>query len=89
MDAASQTNLSTIEINFRETQPAVEGAATEGNGVPTNVVAQDRAISHPIILLIEQRFARSARRAIRIAGEHSAQGCSSGRIPTVSDSTMV
>jgi hypothetical protein len=57
----SQANLSTIEINFRERQPAVEGTATEGNGVPTIVVAQDRAISHPIILLIEQRFARSSK----------------------------
>jgi hypothetical protein len=54
----SQANLSTIEINFRERQTAVEGTATEGNGVPTIVVAQDRAISHPFILLIEQCFAR-------------------------------
>ena len=58
LPSVSQTNLSTIEINFRETQPAIEGTATEGNGVPTIVVAQDRAISHPIILLIEQCFAR-------------------------------
>jgi hypothetical protein len=49
----SQANLSTIEINFRERQPAVEGTATEGNGVPTIVVAPECAISHPIILLIE------------------------------------
>ena len=49
----SQANLSTIEISLRERQPAIEGTATEGDGVPTIVVAQDRAISHPIILLIE------------------------------------
>ena len=53
LPSVSQANLSTIEINFRERQDAVEGTSTEGNGVPTTVVAHDRAISHPIILLIE------------------------------------
>jgi hypothetical protein len=58
LPAVGQANLGTIEINFCEQQPAVEGTSTEGNGVPTIVVAQDREISHPIILLIEQCFAR-------------------------------
>ena len=61
LPSVSQANLSTIEINFRERQPAVEGTATEGNGVPATVVAQARAISHPIPLLIEQCFARSGK----------------------------
>jgi hypothetical protein len=50
---SQRANLSTIEINFLESQPAIVGTATEGDGVPTIVVAQDRVISHPIILLIE------------------------------------
>src|ERR1035441_3924019 len=83
----SQANLSTIEINFRERQPAIEGTATEGDGVPTIVVAQDRAISHPIILLIEQCFARPARSANRTPGENPADGCSSGRIPATTSIT--
>jgi hypothetical protein len=51
--SVSQANLSTTEINFLESHPAVEGTATEGNGVPTIVVGHDRIISHPMILLIE------------------------------------
>jgi hypothetical protein len=53
LPAVGQANLRTIEINFCERQPAVEGTSTEGYGVPTNVVGLDRIISHPMILLIE------------------------------------
>jgi hypothetical protein len=53
LPAVGQANLGTIETDFCERQPAVEGTSTEGYGVPTIVVGHDRIISHPMILLIE------------------------------------
>ena len=49
LPAVGQANLSAIEIDFRERQPAAEGTGTEGYGVPTIVVGLDRIISHPMI----------------------------------------
>jgi len=73
--ALSQANLSTIEINFRERQPAIEGTETEGKGVPTIVVGHDRVISHPIILLIEQGYFAKVSSGIEAFRLGSPGGC--------------